>query len=106
MKRLFGGFLRGDRHRTDLVDRVARLRYQEAMNRYAALGEKGRAYYTAPWRKARICARFVLRPELLNRPRYARIARVLVQDPSVTNRLVAQAVASLKGRNHQRRLAA
>lgn len=76
------------------------------MNDYGALGEKGRAYYTAPWRKARICARFVLRPELLDRPRYANVAKALVQDPSVTNRLIMQAVASLKGRKNQRRLAA
>jgi len=67
--------------------------------------ENARAYYTAPWRKARICARFVLHPELTQRPRYARIARVLINDPSVTNRLIDQAVAYFQGRKHQRGLA-
>lgn len=61
--------------------------------------------HTAPWRKARICARFVLRPELTERSRYARIAGALARDPSVTNRLIAQAVAHLKGKRHQRTLA-
>jgi hypothetical protein len=63
-----------------------------------------RGYYTAPWRKARICARFVLRPELMERARYARIAAALVKDSSVTNRLLDQAVAHLKGKIHRRTL--
>jgi hypothetical protein len=62
-------------------------------------------YYTAPWRKARICARFVLRPELVRRERYARIASALVNDASVTNRLIDQAIAHLKGKRYQRGLA-
>ena len=65
------------------------------------VAEPLRNYYTAPWRKARICARFILRPELLNRERYARIARILVQDETACNRLIDQAVAHLKGRLHQ-----
>ncbi len=67
-------------------------------------GQNLRGYYTAPWRKARICARFVLRPELTRRERYAKIAAALVGDPSVTNRLIDQAVAHLKGRKYQRDL--
>ena len=65
-----------------------------------------RSYYTAPWRKARICARLVLYPELLQRARYARIAAALVSDASVTNRLIGQAVAHFKGKLHERNLAA
>lgn len=63
-----------------------------------------RRYFTAPWRKARICARFFLRPELTRRERYAKIAAALANDPSVTNRLVGQAIAHLQGRAHERRL--
>jgi hypothetical protein len=89
-----------------MLDIEPHLGYLKAMVIQPTIGEKGRSYYTAPWRKARICARFVLHPELLNRPRYASVARVLVQDPSVTNRLVKQAIYSLKGRKRQRSLAA
>ena len=64
-----------------------------------------KGYYTAPWRKARICARFVLHPELTQRARYSKIAAALVRDPSVTNRLIDQAVAHLKGKKKQRGLA-
>jgi hypothetical protein len=67
--------------------------------------ERPSGYYTAPWRKARICARFVLHPELTLRVRYAKIATALVNDPAVTNRLIDQAVAHLIGRQHQRNLA-
>ncbi|MBL6766135.1 MAG: hypothetical protein ISQ14_14360 [Verrucomicrobiae bacterium] len=55
-------------------------------------------YLSEPWRKARICARFVLRPGMLGTPRYARLARRLVSDPAVTSRLVSQAVAHLRAR--------
>lgn len=76
------------------------------MERQVTSRENSRAYYTAPWRKARICARFVLHPELTRRERYARIAAALTSDPSVTNRLIGQAIAYLQGKNHQRGLAA
>jgi len=59
--------------------------------------ERHAGYYTAPWRKARICARLFLHPELLARERYRRIAAAFVHDPSVTNRLISQAVAQLQG---------
>ena len=72
------------------------------MERPATLPDHPRGYFTAPWRKARICARFILRPELMERARYHRIAVALAQDPSVTNRLIDQAVAHLKGETHQR----
>ena len=55
-------------------------------------------YVSEPWRKARLCARFVLRPTLLDRPRYAAVAKQLVNDPAVTPRLVSQAVAHLRAR--------
>ena len=72
------------------------------MEQHPIVVESSRSYYTAPWRKARICARFILRPELLVRERYARIARILVQDETASNRLIDQAVAHLKGRLYQR----
>ncbi len=63
-----------------------------------------RGYYTAPWRKARICARFILKPDLIQRARYATLASKLVNDPAVTNRLIDQAVAHLKAKRHLREL--
>ena len=57
-----------------------------------------RKYLSEPWRKARICARLVLRPTLLDRPRYAALGKHLVNDPAVTPRLVSQAVAHLRAR--------
>ncbi len=57
-----------------------------------------RKYLSQPWRKARICARFVLRPVMLNQPRYATLGKQLVNDSSVTTRLVSQAVAHLRAR--------
>jgi hypothetical protein len=65
---------------------------------------KWRSYQTSPWRKSRICARLYLRPELVKRERYRNIARVLLYDPEVTNRLIDQAVASLRGAAYQRSL--
>jgi len=44
-----------------------------------------------------------LHPELLDRERYARIARTLVQDEGVTNRLIDQAIAHLKGKLNEAR---
>jgi hypothetical protein len=75
------------------------------MDNHVKARVRSSGYYTAPCRKARLCARFVLRPELLDRPAYARLAKALLSDPSVTNRLVGQAVAHLKGKAHQHRLA-
>jgi hypothetical protein len=77
---------------------------QSFMERQTNARESDRGYFTAPWRKARICARLVLHPELTQRQRYARIAAVLVKDPSVTNRLIGQAIAHFQGRAHQRSL--
>jgi hypothetical protein len=74
------------------------------MERQVRAQKTDRGYFTAPWRKARICARFVIRPELAQRQRYARIAAALTKDPSVTNRLVAQAIAHFRGKAHQRSL--
>ena len=88
-----------------MIDKGWELGYQFAMEPRVSSREMGRGYYTAPWRKARICARFVLHPELARRPRYAKIASALVTDPAVTNRLIAQAVAHLKGKRWQRDLA-
>ena len=75
------------------------------MENHVTSREVPRGYYTAPWRKARICARFVLHPKLIQRGRYAKIAALLVSDASVTNRLIGQAIAHLKGKNYQRGLA-
>lgn len=65
----------------------------------------GRGYYTAPWRKARICARLLLRPELARRERYVRLAAKLARDPSVTNRLIDQALAQLRALDRSRQRA-
>ena len=65
---------------------------------------KWRSYQTSPWRKSRICARFILNPKLVDRPRYRNIARALVNDPEVSNRLISQAIACLKGAAYQRSL--
>jgi hypothetical protein len=68
-------------------------------------GRRERGYYTAPWRKARICARLLLRPDLARRPRYVRLAAALARDPSVTNRLIDQALAHLRARHRTAPLA-
>jgi hypothetical protein len=65
---------------------------------------KWRSYHTSPWRKSRICARLYLRPELVKRERYRRVAAALLNDPEVTNRLIHQAVACLRGAAYQRSL--
>jgi hypothetical protein len=65
---------------------------------------KWRSYHTSPWRKSRICARLYLRPELVKRDRYRNLAARLLRDPEVTNRLIDQAVASLKGAAYQKSL--
>jgi hypothetical protein len=53
------------------------------------------------WRKARIGARLLLKRRAGKTwtSRDRRLARVLVDDPGVTNRLLDQAVKSLKARN-------
>ncbi len=89
-----------------VIDRTRELSYLKSMGLHVTSREKTRAYYTAPWRKARILARFVLHPELTYRERYARMAAALTSDPSVTNRLISQAVAHLQGKTYQRGLAA
>jgi hypothetical protein len=88
------------------IDFLPKIAYPNTMERHVRSGENSRTYYTAPWRKARICARLVLRPELTQRERYARLAAALTQDPSVTNRLVGQAIAHFQGKNYRRHLAA
>jgi hypothetical protein len=65
---------------------------------------KWRSYQTSPWRKSRICARFILNPKLVDRPRYRKLAQTLVNDPEISNRLISQAVWSLKGAAYQRSL--
>jgi hypothetical protein len=87
------------------IDWRSQMAYESHMERSAPPRENTRAYYTAPWRKARICARFVLNPELTQRKRYARLAALLTSDPSVSNRLIGQAIAHLQGKNYQRNLA-
>ena len=89
-----------------MIDRTNELGYLERVGQHVTSRDKGNAYYTAPWRKARICARLVLHPELTKRARYARIARALTNDPSVTNRLISQAIAYFQGKTYQRGLAA
>ena len=61
-----------------------------------------RGYFTAPWRKARICARVLLHPAFQQRARYVRLAQNLAGDGSVTNRLIEQALAQLRARQRQR----
>jgi len=75
------------------------------MEYHATIRKNSRAYYTGPWRKARICARFVMHPEFTQRDRYARLAAKLTNDPSVSNRLIGQAIAYFEGKNHQRNIA-
>jgi hypothetical protein len=65
---------------------------------------KWRSYHTSPWRKSRICARIYLRPELAKRDRYRNLVAKLLDDPEVTNRLIDQAVACLKGAAYQKSL--
>jgi hypothetical protein len=90
---------------SELVDTTERVTYPTIVESYATSRENPRGYYTAPWRKARICARFVLNPELIRRARYARIAAALANDPAVTSRLIDQAMAHLRGKQYQRALA-
>lgn len=55
-----------------------------------------------PWRKSRLAARILLRKEdgrMNDRDR--RIARVLAQDPEVTNRLIEQGLYSICYRGHR-----
>ena len=63
---------------------------------------KRRSYYTAEWRKARICARVLFNPAFQKRRRYVRLAQSLIEKPGVTNRLIGQAVAQLRGRRYER----
>jgi len=90
---------------SELVDTTERVKYPTIVESFVTSPENLRGYYTAPWRKARICARFVLNPELIGRARYARIAAALANDPAVTSRLIDQAMAHLRGKQHQRALA-
>ena len=88
------------RQRDADIDSRRRLTYQNGMEPVSPTQPKGRAYYTAPWRKARICARLLLlRPEWARRPRYTRLAAALARDPAVTNRLIDQALAQLRARH-------
>lgn len=61
-----------------------------------------RSHYTAEWRKARICARVLFNPSFQKRARYVRLAQKLVEEAGVTNRLIDQAVAQLRGRRYER----
>jgi hypothetical protein len=74
----------------------------EMLTTKSAQAEFSRGYYTAPWRKARICARLLLASDFFDRPRYQRIAAALVRDPEVTNRLIDQAMAQLQARQKRR----
>lgn len=61
-----------------------------------------RSHYTAEWRKARICARVLVNPLFQKRARYVRLAQHLIDEAGVTNRLIDQAVAHLRGRRYER----
>jgi hypothetical protein len=61
-----------------------------------------RGYFSAPWRKARICARVLLRPAFQRRARYVRLVRGFAADGSVSNRLIEQALAHLRARQRDR----
>ena len=51
---------------------------------------------SAPWRKARICARILLKSDERWTSRDVRVASRLVRDGSVTNRLIDQALAHVR----------
>ena len=61
-----------------------------------------RSHYTAEWRKARICARVLFNPAFQKRARYVRLVQRLSEEAGVTNRLIGQAVAQLRGRRYER----
>ena len=65
-----------------------------------------RSHYTAEWRKARICARVLLNPSLHKRVRYVKLAQQFSDEAGVTNRLIGQAIAQLRGRHYDREHAA
>ena len=54
------------------------------------------------WRKSRIAARILLRPEAgRTTPRDERLARILSNDRGVTSRLIDQALYGFQGRAHR-----
>lgn len=59
-------------------------------------------YFSAPWRKARICARVLLRPAFQSRDRYVQLVRGFATDGTVSNRLIDQALAHLRARKRDR----
>jgi hypothetical protein len=86
------------------IDHSTKFPYFAVMDAEARKRAEWRSYQTSPWRKSRICARFILRPELVDRPRYRKIAQALVNDPDISNRLISQAIWSLKGAAYERSL--
>ena len=64
--------------------------------------------YDNEWRKSRIAARILLRKDagLTLSARDIRLARLLADDPAVTNRLIDQACSSLRAGRRERHVSA
>jgi hypothetical protein len=77
------------------IDSGSLLSYLKVVESFNHLEQKR---LSAPWRKARICARILLKPDDRWSVRDVRLAIRLGRDGNVANRLIDQALAHLKAR--------